>query len=46
MNVDAWLAPPLVVPAPWLPPGAGGGQIKATPDDFWVPCVSLACRYQ
>ena len=36
MNVDAWLAPPLVVPAPWLPPGAGGGQIKATPDDFWV----------
>jgi len=31
-----WLAPPLVVTAPWLPEGLGGGQIKATPEDFVV----------
>jgi len=36
MNQDAWLSPPLVIPAPWLPVGSGGGTVKAVPDDFVV----------
>ena len=36
MNEAAWLAPPLMVSAPWLPAGGGGGHLKAQPDDFVV----------
>lgn len=36
MNDAAWLAPPLVVPTPWLPVGSGGGALKSTPEDFVV----------
>ncbi|TNF32414.1 MAG: tRNA pseudouridine(13) synthase TruD [Deltaproteobacteria bacterium] len=36
MSEALWLAPPTTVAAPWLPAGAGGGTVKARPDDFVV----------